>query len=193
VAEPQREMIEPAPGCGSREAALFLSQLQAKRAELIQHTRGLGPEELAWQPAPGMNTIGMLLAHIAIVEVYWTQIGLLVQPQDIPAVLAIGEYDDGMPIAQGAGPPALLDGKTLAHFDELLRRSSDYSRGTIAGLTDADLDRTFERRWRSGEESVINLRWVLYHMIEHEAGHHAQINLLRHHARVAGVGAAGKA
>jgi len=27
---------------------------------------------------------------------------------------------------------------------------------------------------------VFNVGWVFYHMIEHEAGHHGQINLLRH-------------
>ena len=31
---------------------------------------------------------------------------------------------------------------------------------------------------------VFNVGWVLYHLIEHEAGHRGQINLLRHLLRV---------
>jgi uncharacterized damage-inducible protein DinB len=192
MSEPQREVIEPVPGCRSREAAIFLAQLQAKRAEMLEDLRGATPAELAWQPAPGMNTIGMLLAHIAIVEVFWTQIGLEHMPADgideaLAKALDFGVDDDGMPIPPGAAPPATLAGKTLADYETLLRRSSDYSRAVIAKLTDDDIEREFTRRRRSGAQETMNVRWVLYHMLEHEAGHHAQVNLLRHHARLAGV------
>lgn len=182
-----RDILVPPPGYRSREAGLFVAQMDDQSARLVADTRGLTPEELAWQPAPGMNTIGMLLAHIAIVEVYWTRIGPLgLADYDCQSVLGIGLDDDGMPIPAAAAPPAALAGKDLAYFDDLLRRARAFTKESVMPLTDADLDREVVRKRRDGTVSgPFNVRWILYHMLEHEAGHYGQINLLRHHCRVA--------
>jgi len=47
-------------------------------------------------------------------------------------------------------------------------------------LVEGDLAREVRRKRPDGSERVFNVGWVLYHMLEHEAGHHGQINLLRH-------------
>jgi len=47
-------------------------------------------------------------------------------------------------------------------------------------LADDDLGREIHRRRPDGSERVFNVGWVLYHILEHEAGHHGQINLLKH-------------
>ena len=111
-------------------------------AEYAEDTRGLSIETLSWQPSPGMNTIGMLLAHIAIVEVFWIQTGLLGMkaPFDVPSVLGIGIDDDGIPIPERGGHPATLAGKELAFYDDLLARARGYVKQHVAALTDADLD-----------------------------------------------------
>jgi uncharacterized damage-inducible protein DinB len=133
-----------------------------------------------------MNTIGMLLAHIAVVEVFWTQVGPLRQTEfETESVLGIGIDDDGMPLAEGAAPPPGLSGRDLAFFDDLLRRARAYSRPVIAGLRDADLDREITRTRRDGSIHVADIRWILYHMVEHLAGHYGQINLLAHQYRLA--------
>jgi uncharacterized damage-inducible protein DinB len=49
-----------------------------------------------------------------------------------------------------------------------------------ATLGDDDLARDVHRRRVDGSERVFNVGWVLYHILEHEAGHRGQINLLRH-------------
>ena len=48
----------------TRESERRTGALRARA--LIADTRGLTPEALGWQPAPGMNTIGMLLAHCLV-------------------------------------------------------------------------------------------------------------------------------
>jgi uncharacterized damage-inducible protein DinB len=183
-----RDVLVPPPGYRSREAGLFVAQLEDQSARLTKDTRDLTPAALAWQPAPGMNTIGMLLAHIAIVEVYWTQVGPLgLTAYETESVIGIGLDDDGMPLAEGGTPPATLRGKDLAFFDDLLARARGYSKRALADLTDADLEREVTRRGRDGAvRSVHNLRWILYHLVEHEAGHYGQINLLAHQFRLAG-------
>src|SRR5262245_2686221 len=181
-----REHLVLPPGCRSREAAWFIAQLDDQSGRLGQDIAGLTPAALAWQPAPGMNTIGMLLAHIAIVEVFWTQVGpLALQAFETESVLGIGIDDDGMPIAAGALPPAGLGGKPLAFYVDLLARARLYSRRVISGLADADLDRVILRTRRDGSQHECDMRWILYHMVEHYAGHYGQINLLAHQHQVA--------
>lgn len=49
------------------------AQLDALLATLIRRVGEATTEQLEWQLRPGTNTVGMLLAHLAVVEVYWVQ------------------------------------------------------------------------------------------------------------------------
>jgi uncharacterized damage-inducible protein DinB len=183
MTELTRYTLRPAEGMKSRLVGLFLWQLDEQSRELRESTRGATPEELAWQQAPGMNTIGMLLAHIAVVEVSWIGRGVHGLNDLAPGVLPIGRTETGMPLPEGQAPPAALEGRDLAWFDDLLERSRAYTRRELAPLTDADLDRMRFRRGPTGEEYEFSIGWMLYHILEHLAGHHYQVNLLRHQYR----------
>ena len=182
-----QRILEPSPGTASRLAGLFLWQLDDQSRRLTEDTRGATPDELAWQPAPGMNTIGMLLAHIAAVEAGWIRASVLGKDRDSGEVLALTKRQIGMPLAKDAPPSAALAGRTLDHLDDLLARARAFTRATIADLTDADMDRRFRTpaTWEPlGGEFEGSIGWALYHILEHEAGHYGQINLLRHQYRV---------
>jgi hypothetical protein len=184
-------ILEPAPGMKSKLVGLFVWQLDDQSRQLAQDTRGAMPDELAWQSVPGTNTIGMLLAHIAIVEASWMGRGLHGVSDLAEGVLPIGREQSGVPLPEGAGPPAFLDGMDLTYFDDLLARARAYTKQELAPLADADLDRRF-RRTAGGVEREMSLGWVLYHILEHQAGHYYQIKLLRHQYGVArGAGSAG--
>jgi uncharacterized damage-inducible protein DinB len=176
----EENVLVPPAGYAASEVGLFLAQMDDQNLRLIEDTRGADAAELAWQPAPGMNTIGMLLAHIAVVEVFWLSVASS-RPYDCEAVLGIGGDDDGIPLPAGAAPPAILAGKPLEFYDDLLARARAYSKGIAQQWTAADLDVRVERtRRRDKVREVLNRRWILYHVLEHEAGHYGQINLLRH-------------
>ncbi len=177
-------ILQPAAGMKSKRAGRFLWQLDDQSRRLTEDTRGATPEELGWQLAPGMNTIGMLLAHIAVVEVSWIRRGVHEIDDLGDGVLPIGRPETGMPLPADAAPPPALDGKSLAFFDDLLMRSRDHTRRELAALDDADLDRHFRRRPKPDAEMELSIGWMLYHLVEHEAGHYYQINLLRHAYRL---------
>ena len=181
-----RDVLKAPKGYRSREAGLFVAQLDELTQRMKQDTRGLEPRELEWQPAPGMNTIGMLLAHIAVVEVFWIQVGPLGRKRfDFRGVLGIAADDDGLPLPPDGKPPRTLQGKRLAFFDRLVAKARAHTKRVANRLTEADLDREVTRTRRDGTKEAFNLRWVLYHMLEHLAGHYGQILLLRHHYRAA--------
>ena len=94
--------LVPEAACRSREVALFIAQLDDQSRRLTEDTRGLPPATLAWQPAPGMNTIGMLLAHNAIVEVYWMCVAQERTQFDLEGVLGIGMDGSSRPRTWGS-------------------------------------------------------------------------------------------
>jgi len=168
-------------GYRSPEAALIVAQLDDQLALLREDTIDLTPADLEWQPAPGMNTIGMLLAHIAIVEVWWLKIGI--GREEMPAmedVLGINVDDDGMPVKPGAPPAATLAGKNIAFYHDLLDRARAYTKRLAAAHPQEELDREFVRTRHDGSQREMNVRWVYYHVLEHFAGHYGQILLLKH-------------
>lgn len=180
-----RSAFKPLAGFRSTEAASFLAQLDDQLAILTKDTRDLAAGDLAWQAAPGMNTIGMLLAHLAVVEVWWTKVVLRDEmDSDVRDVLGIGVDDDGLPLADGAPPNPLLDGKDLAFYDDLLARSRAFVTSAAKEVPPGDLDRVIERPRPDGSIAALNVRWYFYHLLEHFAGHRGQIQLLRHLRRL---------
>jgi DinB superfamily len=168
-------------GFRSKEVARFLWQMDEQSRRLTADTRGLEPADLEWQSAPGMNSIGMLLAHIAVSEVHLAQVGLLAEKDGHPRdVIGIGEEEEGLPLAAGAPASPALAGRPLEWFDDLLARARAHTKQVTRNLVDAELDVDVVRPRPNGGRRVFNKGWVLYHLLEHQAGHHAQINLLRH-------------
>jgi len=168
-------------GFRSREVARFLWQMDEQRRRLLADTRGLEFADLEWQCAPGMNSIGMLLAHVAVAETHLAQVGLLGEADGHPRdVIGIGVEEEGLPLPPGSPPSPALAGRPLAYFDDLLARAREHTHRVARELADADLEVDVVRPRPDGSQRVFNKGWVLYHMLDHEAGHHYQINLLRH-------------
>ena len=164
----------------SADVARFIWQLEDQTSRMLRDLADITPDELEWQVAPGINTIGMLLAHIAIAEVYWTHAVLEEIEFDSPGTLGIGPDDDGMPLPAGALPPQGLAGKDLGYFVDLLRRSRERILSVAQAMIAADLHHQVMRPRRTGGEVGFSKEWTLYHLVEHEAAHYGQIMLLRH-------------
>ena len=166
------------------EVASFLAQLDTLSSYLLRDLRGIAPAELAWQPKRGQSTIGMLLLHIAIVEVYWI---LIAHERHTDATferaLGVTMMDDGMPLAERGAAPAALRGKTLAYYARMLERARTFLRREALKFTRADLDRDVLRTRVPFRRVRQNVRWILFHLVEHFGGHYGQILMLRHQYR----------
>jgi uncharacterized damage-inducible protein DinB len=184
----ERSILEIGANFRSKEAALLMACLDDQHALLVRDLEGITTAELEWQPRPGMNTIGMLLAHIAIVEVFWTQVGPERKTREqwetqtsLGLDLATG---DGMPAKTEDLAPANLAGKALPYYLDLLAKARAYANRATMLLDEAAMDSVFQRTRRyDGKTEELNIRWVLYHMLEHFSGHYGQILLLRHQYR----------
>jgi uncharacterized damage-inducible protein DinB len=174
----------------SPQVGLFIAELDDQNRRLLEDLKDITPAELEWQSAPGMNTIGMLLAHIAIVEAWWMHVGPLAKgsteaaAEPLPGIIGMGFKDDGLPIERAGGLPAPnLAGKDLAFYADALQRARNFTKEITVSMTNDDLDRTGSLKRRDGSTGTYTVRWVLYHVLEHEAAHYGQISFIRHQYR----------
>ncbi len=162
------------------------AQLDDQLKLLTQDVKGLTVKQLEWQQRPGMNTIGMLLAHLALVEVWWITIACKGISEEKEVVRLIkqtcGFEDDGIPLPADGKPPRYLQGMTLDNYLSVLRKARRKIHAELRSWRDADLGRTFKLR-----KNEFSLEWVNYHVAEHFSGHYGQILLIKHQMRDAGV------
>ena len=185
-------LIVPEPGFASPTAALKLAEIADVHAKLERAMRELPEGAFAWQPATGSNTIGMLLAHIAINEVHLGQVGLRGERDGhVADVIGIGPDDDGLPIEHSGGrPPAALSGKPAAFFLDLLARALTHTRDAARPIHETKLGEEIVRPPRpDGSTRVFDQRWILHHMVEHAALHLGQVSTLKRLWKAAGAGA----
>ena len=154
-------------------------QLDDQLRRMKEDVEGLDPETLEWQVAPGRNTIGMLLAHIAVAEVWWIQAGakgirdLPEVNQIVKGVIGIRADEDGLPLPEGGGHPEALRGFTLDDYLALIDKGRLATHVTLRGWTDAELDEPFQLK-----DVSVTKGWILYHVLEHMVAHYGQVLLL---------------
>lgn len=167
--------------------ASFAAQLDDQLSLLKKNTADLDTRHLEWQHHLGLNTIGMLLAHLAVVDVWWMRIAPRQEPETeheriTREIIGIGPDDDGMPLSPGGRHPASLAGKGIADYLRMIDAARVVTHGELRGWKDEDLPTTFTLRDR-----IISREWAVYHVLEHFAGHYGQILLLKHLVRDAGL------
>lgn len=171
-----------------RQIGSFAAQLDDQLTLLQKAVAGLETRHLEWQPHPGVNTIGMLLAHLAVVETFWFNVAPLEMPLEpqgddlILATIGIRMDDDGLPLAADGRHPATLAGKDLADYLQMLEKARRAIHATLRRWYDSELSVMYQRGDRQ-----ISREWTLYHVLEHFAAHFGQILLVKHLMRDAGV------
>ena len=152
---------------------------------------GLSVEALEWQAAPGTNSVGMLAAHLAIVEVWWICLvpagkgPFQEMDGEFRRVLGIGWRDDGIDVDGTTAFPPALRGWTADRYVSVLKKARAAVTAVLRGWSDADLEKVV-----TGQRGARSRRWILYHVLEHFAGHFGQVLLVKHQLRDAGLVAA---
>ncbi len=169
-----------------KKIGLFAAQLDDQLKRLKNNVKGLTTKQLEWQPKLGMNSIGMLLAHNALVEVWW----ILMAPNGIPwgdegkkfIKKECGFEDDGLPLSPRGRHCKLLKGYSLKKYDAVLTKVRRSIHRELKTWKDRDLDKLYPVGKRAFSRT-----WTLYHVLEHFAAHFGQILMLKHMMRDAGV------
>jgi uncharacterized damage-inducible protein DinB len=155
------------PGIG-----FYLSGMDEVREQVCQAVAGLSGEKLNRPAFLGAHSIGALALHIGEAEWWWMQC--------IVAGHKLTDEDRKAPFWDVLEQPdAFATSDYTAEFClQEIDRIRNQTRELLASFNDDDLERIFsyERRGANHEQS---LRWILHHLIDHEAQHKGQILMLK--------------
>ena len=141
-------------------ADLF-SNYYTVRKELIDAVGGMSPRQLAWVPEGHTNSIGRLLAHIAETEFWWITIVALRKAEYSESAFERFESASGL-------------NECLALLEETLADTTEY----LQQNTTDDWDSVFHDV--VGHNEKVSMRWLAWHVIEHQARHRGQIFMMMH-------------
>jgi uncharacterized damage-inducible protein DinB len=137
----------------------YLNRLTKLHEEIATAIDPLPQEALDWSPGPEMNSIGVLVVHLAGAERYW--IG------DVACGDPSGRVREAEFRAHGLDSPALK---------KILDGGLTYTSGALEKLTLQDLE---ARRFAPRDNASFSVAWALLHALEHTAIHLGQIQLTR--------------
>ena len=151
------------------EVGRYLWMMEDMRAKTKRSLVGIAPAALDWAPLPATNTIGTLLYHIAAVEAGWYYIDVLQQtiPADLSSHLPYNSWDEHGHLTVVANRSLT---EHLATLDVVRAR-------LLAGFGAMSLDDFY--RLRPSDDAEVTPEWCLYHLIEHEATHRGELEMVR--------------
>jgi uncharacterized damage-inducible protein DinB len=158
--------------CKEPLIAFYLGMLEACRRDTKASINGMNAELLYWREADKDSSIGDLLYHIALVEADWLFTDILQEPipEHIANDLSHEDRDNlGRLIHIGQETAVALLSRLDAVRSEL---KTSYSTMDCADF----------RRLRHLPRYDVSPEWVLHHLLQHEAEHRGQINLLKRKA-----------
>ena len=132
----------------------YLERLEGLQRSLHKDVQDLPAEAMDWLPGPAMNSVAVLLAHIAGV----LHEGIDLALDDPPGRVRTQEF-------QTRG---VLSAEMLRRLDAVI----DYARSALPRLGLEDLDKE-----RTDEDGTITCGWALLHALEHAYMHlgHLQV------------------
>lgn len=157
--------VEPLPGYDP-EIGILLAGLQDSTREWREELGKPSARAIVWQARPGGHSIGSVILHIIDVEAYWFETfaaGVRRDPAELKLLLS-------KEVKQYGGKWPLPHEKTVAWYYDLHDRIRARAFGALKGI---EPTKRLERR-----NYGVTLRWVVAHVLEHDAYHGGQAVLL---------------
>jgi uncharacterized damage-inducible protein DinB len=154
------------------EIGFYLSGMEEVREQLREAVQGMSDDHLGRPAISDAHAIGALVLHIGEAEWYWMQ--CVVSGQEVNNEIRCAPYWDVLK------EPQSFSGKHYSAEFCLneIKKIREQTHETLAAFSDSDLERIFSIE-RGGETHERSLRWILHHLIDHEAQHKGQILMLK--------------
>jgi uncharacterized damage-inducible protein DinB len=166
-----RHVLNPHPGLAPG-IGYYLSGMEEVREQVREAVKGIDVERFGTPAFLGAHSIGALVLHIGEAEWWWMQCNV--------AGHQLTEEDSQAPYWDVLEEPDAFakKGYTAEFCLQELDKIRNQTRDTLFGHSDKDLEKifTFERHGAVRDHS---LRWILHHLIDHEAQHKGQILMLK--------------
>jgi len=160
---------EDAVRCREPLVARFLTMLADCRSLTLESIKSVRGDTLYWRRDDVDSNISDLLYHIALVEADWLFVDVLGRtiPQDLSRYLSYEDRD-------ASGRLIHIGTEELEASLLRLQRVRAALNETFAAMGLAEF-----RQLRQSGRREVSPEWVLHHLLQHEAEHRGQINLLK--------------
>lgn len=167
----KQRVLTPHPGL-STGIGYYLSGMEEVRSQLIDAVKDI-PDDTIGKPAfLGAHSIGGLVLHIGEAEWFWMQ--MVVSGHQLTEEDKKAACWDILDDVDAVGRNRYTAAFCLREIEKIRNQTRD----VLFTYSDKDLERiiTYERPDKPHEQ---NLRWILHHLIDHEAQHKGQILMLK--------------
>lgn len=167
----KRKVLSPHPGL-STGIGYYLSGMEEVRSQVIEAVKEI-PDQSIGKPAfLGAHSIGGLVLHIGEAEWFWMQ--MVVTAHELTDEDKKAPFWDVLDDVEIVARSGFTTQFCLQEVDKIRNQTRD----VLFSYNDKDLERiiSFDRH---GETTEYNLRWILHHLIDHEAQHKGQILMLK--------------
>jgi len=154
------------------EIGFYVSGMEEVREQLRQAVEGMSDDHLGRPAITGAHAIGALVLHIGEAEWYWMQ--CVISGQEVTDGIRGTPYWDVLKDPLSFSEKNYSAGFCLNEIKKLREQTHE----TLTAFEDSDLERIFSIE-RGGEIHERSLRWILHHLIDHEAQHKGQILMLK--------------
>ena len=165
----KERVLTPHPGLATG-IGYYLAGMEEVRAQLVAAVKDI-PNDVIGKPAfLGAHSIGGLVLHIGEAEWFWMQM--------VVTGHQLTEEDEKAPfwdILDNVDAVA-RNGYTTEFCLQEAEKIRNQTRDVLFSYSDKDLERMYER---PDKPIVHTLRWILHHLIDHEARHKGQILMLK--------------
>jgi len=166
-----RNDLNPVPGV-TPEIGFYLAGMEEVRQQLRQVMANV-PDVFACRPAvDGAHCLGALVLHIGEAEWYWMQ--MVISGHRLTDEDRAKPFWDVLTDTASFAERKYSTEFCLSEIQTIREQTGQ----TLSSFEDADLNRIFTRKKR-GQMHEHSLRWILHHLIDHEAQHKGQILMLK--------------
>jgi uncharacterized damage-inducible protein DinB len=167
----RRRVLTPHPGLATG-IGFYLSGMEEVRNQLKVAVKTV-PDDLIGKPAfLGAHSIGGLVLHIGEAEWFWMQ--MVVSGHELTDEDKNAPYWDVLDDLERVARTSYTAEFCLQEIEKIRNQTRD----VLFSYNDKDLERIISFT-RKGEATEYNLRWILHHLIDHEAQHKGQIFMLK--------------
>jgi uncharacterized damage-inducible protein DinB len=169
-AEPLRRLhLDPLEGYPVPIGA-WLAALEDTRRRTLRALEGLDEQTLHRLPASPANSVATLLYHIAAIEADWLYADVLEGqpfPSELERLLAFDVRDE-------QGMLTRVESESLHEMLSRLQIIRFQLLNVFKGMSVEEFYRP-----RRNEDYTVTPQWALHHLMQHEAEHRGQIEMLR--------------
>ena len=152
------------------EIGMLAAMLQDGTREWREELGDVDEDAIVWQPFPGSHSIGALILHMIECEVWWIESVAAGKELDAEAMKELMSEEIKQYSVEWPTPP----NRPLSYFLDLQDRHRARSIETMK-----EFCATTQVKMKSTEEDSFTLRWIINHLVGHEAYHGGQAVFLK--------------